>query len=142
MRYLQVFNQRLRELREVRQLSRGELATACGVDERTVEAWESRDASLRRYPTVAEIIDLCQRLDVTLEGLLDPDTLTDPGQLELPGLAFSNSDELTGAIDELERVLDGLHKTPRLDQEESELVRRFRKSSSENRRMILQLLGQ
>lgn len=141
MRYLQVFNRRLRELRELRQLSRGELAAACGVDERTVASWEARDSGVRSYPTVAEIIDLCQRLDVSLEGLLDPDALTDPGQLELPGLAFSNSDELTGAVDELERVINELQQAPQLDDQESELVRRFRKSSAENQRMILQLLG-
>lgn len=115
MRYLREFNQRLRELREARHVTRAEVAAACDTDERTVEAWESRDLSLRSYPSVPELIDLCQRLEVTLESMLDPDSLVDPGQLELPGLAFSNSDELSGAIDELERELARVRPLPDAD---------------------------
>lgn len=141
MRYLQVFNQRLRALRKVRHLSMGEIALACGVDEQTVVAWEAHEPGRRRYPGVAEVIDLCHYLGVGLEVLLDPETLADPGQMELPGLAFSGSDELSGALDELERVVNGLQEVERLDEEETELLRRFRKSSPESRQVILQLLG-
>ena len=112
MRYLQVFNRRLQELREARHLTRAEIAAACDTDERTVQSWESPNPSQRSYPSVPEIIDLCQRLDVNLEALLDPDTLADPGQMELPGLAFSNSDELIGAIDELEKELARVQPLP------------------------------
>jgi len=61
----------------------------------------------------------------------------DTGQLELPGLAFSNSNDLTVALDELEREIGRIQ----LSDEEAELLRRFRKATEDNRRMVLQLLG-
>ena len=45
--------------------------------------------------------------------------------------------ELTGALDELERQF--LKVQP--SEEEAELLRRYRSSSDENRRMVFQLLG-
>ncbi len=137
MRYMQTFWQRLREIREARQLSRGDLAELCDVDMALVDRWEESDARQRMYPTVNELIDVCRHLEVPLEDLLDTDLLENPGQLELPGLAFSNTDELAGALDELEKQFQRV----RPSEEEEELLRRFRKSSAEHRRMILQLLG-
>lgn len=138
MRYLESFWQRLKDAREARQLSRRDLAELCGVDVAIVARWEQVDARQRLYPAVDELIDLCRHLDVQLDSLLDADMVVDAGQLELPGLAFSNTDELTGALDELERQFQKI----RPSEEEAELLRRFRKSSAENRRMIVQLLGQ
>lgn len=137
MRYLETFWQRLKEVRETRQLSRRDLAELCAVDVVTVSRWEQADARQRLYPAVDELIDLCRYLDVPLEALLDTSELDNPGQLELPGLAFSNSDELVGALEELERQVERIQPT----EEEAELLRRFRRSTEENRRMILQLLG-
>ncbi len=61
----------------------------------------------------------------------------DSSQLELPGLAFSSSEDLTVALDELEQEINRIQ----LSDEERELLRRFRKATEDNRRMVLQLLG-
>lgn len=60
----------------------------------------------------------------------------DSGQLELPGLVFSNSNDLSVALEELEQEINRIQ----LSEEESELLRRFRKATEENRRRVLQLL--
>lgn len=137
MRYMQSFNRRLKQLRENRQLSRADLAELCGVEESLVTAWESADPKLRRYPGVAELMDICLRTDSSLEVLLDFGEAVDAGQLELPGLAFSNEGDLTESLSQLEKEINRLQ----LSDEEQKLLRRFRKTSSENRRMVLQLLG-
>ncbi len=137
MRYMETFWQRLKEAREARQLSRRDLAELCGVDLAVVTRWEHVDARQRLYPAVDELIDLCRHLEVPLEALLDTEMMVNPGQLQLPGLAFSNSDELTGALDELERQFMRVQPS----EEESELLRRYRNSTDENRRMIFRPLG-
>lgn len=137
MRYLQTFNSRLRQLREAERLSFQDVAEICGVEAAQVISWEASDARQRTYPDVSALLDFCIKTETPLEDMLD---LTEPGgggQLELPGLAFSNSDDLTSALKELEREIDRVQ----LSEEESELLRRFRKTTAENRRMILQILG-
>lgn len=62
---------------------------------------------------------------------------SDSGQLELPGLAFSNSNDLSVALEELEQEIN----RTRLSEEERELLRRFRKATADNRCRVLQLLG-
>lgn len=137
MRYLQNFNRRLRRMREEGHLSCWDVAQMCGVDEARVKSWEAVDARHRSYPGVGELLDLCLRTETPLEHLLDLDEAGDGGQLELPGLAFSNSDDLIVALKELEREIERVQ----LSDDEAELLRRFRKTSAENRRMVLQLLG-
>ncbi|MFN2359843.1 MAG: hypothetical protein ABR522_02035 [Marinobacter sp.] len=73
-----------------------------------------------------------------LEGLLELDDREDTGQLELPGLTFSDGDDLSAALAVLEQEISRVQ----LSEEEMELLRRFRKTSGENRRMILQILGE
>ena len=65
------------------------------------------------------------------------DEVGDEGQLELPGLAFSDGNDFTRALNELERELGRLQ----LSDEEAELLRRFRRTTADNRRMIMQILG-
>lgn len=137
MRYLQTFHRRLRTLRENAHLSREDVARICGVDEARVMGWEATDARQRGFPGVTELLDLCLRTDTPLEYLLDLDAENETGQLQLPGLAFSNSDDLGVALAELEKELGRLQ----LSEEEVELLRRFRKTNPENRRMIVQILG-
>lgn len=72
-----------------------------------------------------------------LEGLLELKYSEDTSQLELPGLAFSDGGDLTAAL----RVLEEEISRVQLSEEEMELLRRFRKTSDENRRMILHILG-
>jgi hypothetical protein len=67
----------------------------------------------------------------------EPEKPEDHGQLELPGIALDKSDELLDSLAELENELEKLQMTG----EEMELLRRFRRTSAENRRMILQILG-
>jgi len=59
------------------------------------------------------------------------------GQLELPGIALDKSDDLLVSLDELEEALEKVQLTA----EEAELLRRFRRTSAQNRRMVLQILG-
>ncbi|MBK1871776.1 MULTISPECIES: helix-turn-helix domain-containing protein [Marinobacter] len=137
MRYLQTFNSRLRQIREAGRLSSKDVAEICGVEEAKVVSWEASDARQRTYPDVSALLDFCIKTETPLEDMLD---LTEPGgggQLELPGLAFSNSDDLSTALKELEQEIDRIQ----LSDEEGELLRRFRKTTAENRRMILQILG-
>jgi hypothetical protein len=113
------------------------MAQLCGVDEARVESWEARDDRQRSYPSVNELLDVCIKTETPLENFLD---LGDPdggNQLELPGLAFSNSDDLAVALKQLEQEISRVQLTD----EEAELLRRFRRASTENRRMILQILG-
>lgn len=137
MRYLQTFNRRLRQVREAGRFSPWDVAEMCGVDEARVNSWEATDARQRSYPSVTELLDFCIRTETPLESMLDLDESPDGGQLELPGLAFSNSDDLSVALKELEQEVSRVQ----LSDEEVELLRRFRKTSAENRRMVLQILG-
>lgn len=138
MRYMESFNRRLRGVRERLSLSTAELAELCGVEEREILAWESSEPGRRGFPAVSELMDLCVCTETPLENLLDLGGQIDEGQLELPGLAFSNGGDLSKALDALEQELQKVQ----LSEEEVELLRRFRKSTAENRTMILQLLGE
>jgi len=137
MRYLQTFNRRLRQMREAGRLSCQDVAEICGVDEAQVISWEASDARQRTYPDVTALLDFCIKTETPLENLLDLAGSGDEGQLELPGLAFSESDDLSNALKELEQEINRVQ----LSGEEVELLRRFRKTTGENRRMILQILG-
>jgi hypothetical protein len=61
----------------------------------------------------------------------------DDGQLELPGIALDRSDELLESLGELEERLERMQLTA----EEAELLRRFRRSDANNRRMVMRLLA-
>lgn len=137
MRYLQSFYRRLRQIRENAQLTREDIASICSVDEATVAGWEDRDIRRRTYPGVTELLDFCLRTDTALDEVLDLDDTGDTGQMELPGLTFSRGDDLSTAINQLEKEIQRVQ----LSDEEAELLRRFRKTSTENRRMVLQILG-
>jgi hypothetical protein len=67
----------------------------------------------------------------------EPEKPEDDGQLELPGFALDKSDDLLVSLGELEEELERVQLTA----EEVELLRRFRRTTAENRRMILQILG-
>lgn len=60
------------------------------------------------------------------------------GQLELPGIAAPDkTDGLFLSLEVLEKQIERVQLT----EEEVELLRRFRKSDADNRRMVLQLLA-
>lgn len=137
MRYLQSFNRRLRRIREAGHWSLTDIADMCDVNEAEVRCWEAMDARKRLYPGVGELLDLCLKTETPLEDLLDMDEGADSGQLELPGLAFSNGDDLSAALRQLEQEISRVQ----LSEDEMELLRRFRKSDNDNRRMVMQLLS-
>lgn len=137
MRYMQSFYRRLKQVRDDRKLSQSDVARLCGVDEALVARWESPDPKHRCYPSVDELMDVCLRAETTLDTLLDFDDLVDAGQLELPGLALESGNDLADALLQLEKEIGRLQLT----EDEIELLRRFRKSTVENRRMVLQILG-
>ncbi|WP_166259569.1 helix-turn-helix domain-containing protein [Marinobacter salicampi] len=155
MRYMQSFNRHLKQLREARQLSRADVADICHVDEAQVANWEAFDPKHRRYPRIDHLMDICLRTETALDELLDFSDAADEGQLELPGLAFSSESDLAKPLAELEREIERFRETRKaekrkkgdlrnagpLSEEEAELLRRFRKTSAENRRMVLQILG-
>jgi len=140
MRYMHTFNRRLEQVRAGANLSLSDVAELCEVDEALVAAWESRDPAQRRFPGVAELMNLCLRTGTSLDSLLDLEDEAVEGQLELPGLAFSNADDLSQAVNQLEKEIGRLQPVSQLSEEEATLLRRFRKSSDENRRMVMQLL--
>lgn len=137
MRYMQSLNRRLRLVREDRKLSVSELAQLCGLEEHRLLAWESADPRRRAYPSVDELMDLCFRTETALEEWLDLADGQEAGQLELPGLAFGDGNELTHALVELEAVIARLQPGG----DEVELLAAFRKASSETRRAVMRKLG-
>ncbi|MEQ5834031.1 XRE family transcriptional regulator [Marinobacter sp. R17] len=137
MRYMTSFHRRLRVLRESRQLSVADIARLCDADERRVAGWESENPKTRTFPDIDELMDLCLKTETPLEALLDFEDAPDAGQLELPGLAFDSNADLGRVLEELEREIERLKPT----EEEMEMLRRFRNTTAENRRMVIQLLG-
>lgn len=137
MRYLQSFYRRLRQIRENAQLTREDVASICRVDEATVAGWETGNIRQRGYPGVTELLDFCLHTDTALDEVLDLDDTGDTGQLELPGLTFSRGQDLSAALKQLEQEIQRVQ----LSDEEADLLRRFRKTSAKNRRMVLQILG-
>ncbi|WP_227546081.1 helix-turn-helix domain-containing protein [Marinobacter fonticola] len=137
MRYMTSFHRRLKTLRETKQLSVSDLARLVETDERRVLSWESDNPKNRHYPDIDELMDLCLKTETPLDALLDFEDAPDAGQLELPGLAFSHDSDLSKALDALAEEIERLKPS----EQEMELLRRFRKTTAENRRMIIQLLG-
>ncbi|MBS3804750.1 MAG: helix-turn-helix transcriptional regulator [Oleiphilaceae bacterium] len=137
MHYMQSFNWRLRQLREARNLSQTELAAICHVEETLIVAWESPNPRRRSYPGVDQLVDLCLATDAPLDTLLDLPDAADLGQMELPGLTQTGDTDLTESLKRLEAELSRIQ----LSEEERELLRRFSKTSTENRRLVMKLLG-
>jgi transcriptional regulator with XRE-family HTH domain len=136
MKYLESFYKKLAIYRQKNNLSLEDIAVLCFVDDRTVANWESDQTKGRSYPTLSQLIDLCVGLNVSMDTFLDFEK-TDDGQLELPGLRFIDEGDLTCSLDllgkEIEKILPS--------EQEVELLRRFRKSDDENRKLIIQLMN-
>lgn len=137
MRYLQRFHRQLKQIRESLALSRADVAALCNTSDEEVASWEASDVRQRSYPNVAQLLDFCLRTETALDSVIDLTDGGETGQLTLPGFNLEEGNDLTGVLSELEREIDKI----RLTDEESEMLRRFRKTSDENRRMIIQLLG-
>ena len=141
MKYLRNFNQKLRDIRLQKKLSRTELAVMCGVSEETIRAWESMEEGGREYPEVDQLIDFCVKASVALEVLLDVDAGGSvERQLVLPGLDNEEHDDpvtrMLGALADLDDELESTLPT----QQERELLLRFRQCDDEKRTFIMQML--
>lgn len=137
MRYLQSFNRRLREFRDARRLTDSDVAALLRVDEAIIRYWEMEDERKRTYPSIDNLLDLCLKTETPLEHWLDLDGIPNGTQLDLPGLAMAEESDLGPLLEQLQ--LEMLRLIP--SEEEKELLRRFRRTSAENRRLILQLMS-
>lgn len=137
MKYLKHFNKQLKKIRESKRLTHVDIGEFCLVDPSVVEAWEASGQSMRCYPTLDNMLDLCFKMGVALEYFID---LPDPGhheQLELPGLAFVEDSDLDESLTLLDQQIDRLIPAD----DEQELLRRYRKSDSQSKELILQLIA-
>lgn len=136
MKYLENFHKQLSDYRHANNLSLEDISELCSVDSSTVASWEADNPVHRAYPNLAQLIDLCLGLNVALESFLNIQEV-DSGQLELPGLRFIEEGDLTSSLDELDKELEKIMPTDL----EIELLRRFRKSDEENKKLIIQLMS-
>lgn len=136
MKYLNDFHKRLSAYRQDNKLSPESIAEICDVDGKTVLSWESEDLSSRTYPNLPQVIDLCVALKVTLDAFIDIRD-AEGGQLELPGLRFIEEGDISGSLEILDKEIEKILPSS----QEVELLRRFRKSDEENRRLIIQLMN-
>lgn len=137
MKYLKHFNQQLRTFRETKRLSIEDVSNFCLVDESVVASWESEDGSVRCYPTLDNILDLCLKTGAALEYFLDLPDSRNRQQLELPGLTFIEDADLNESLEELGEHLDNVIPAD----DEQELLRRYRKSDAQSKELILQLIA-
>lgn len=137
MRYLQSFNRRLRQFRDARNLSQAELGKLVQVEAGIIDSWETEEGRRRTFPSVDNLLDLCLRTDTALAYWLDLEKELSARQLELPGLTCVEDSDLAPALERLQSEIS--QRLP--NQEELELLRRFRRTSAENRRLIIQLMS-
>ncbi len=137
MKYLSKFNLKIASIRKDKQLSAEDLAQLANVDASVVHTWEQANGDYRSYPSLDNLIDLCLNLGMSLDSFLDVEADVEEQQLELPGLRFIEEGDLAQSLDALQLEIEKLIPT----EEEIELLRRFRRSDEENRKLIIQLMG-
>ena len=137
MKYLRTFNERLRALRIKKKLSHADIAMFCQVDESLVTGWESHVDDQRCFPTIDQLLDLCIKTGVSLELFLDFEQNQNSGpQLDLLSFMDTETSDLNSALHELGEVLEAALP----DEQERDLLRRFRICDDEKREFIMQLL--
>jgi len=137
MKYLKRFNKQLKQFREGKRLSHQDIAKYCMVDPTVVEAWESPAEKARCYPTLDNLLDLCVKTGAALETFLDLPDAENRKQLELPGLAFVEDSDLNESLAQLDDQIEKLLPA----EDEKELLRRYRKSDQQSKKLILQLIA-
>ena len=137
MKYLRSFNRKLAKLMDEKNLDLEAVSVICSVEEAQVERWLTEVDARRAYPNLDQLIDLCLRTGASLETVLDIDVPDHGSQLELPGLAFVEDSDIARSLDVLARQIDKVVPT----EQEVELLRRFRRSTDENRKLIIQLMN-
>jgi transcriptional regulator with XRE-family HTH domain len=125
-------------LRRAKKLTLDDIARVCDVDKSLVVAWEASSASQRAYPSFDHIMDLYLKLGMDLLELIDLDAIhAHGGQIELPGLSDTDDEDLGHSLEALQEAIEDLMP----DEQERELLRRFRNADPERQRFILQLIG-
>jgi transcriptional regulator with XRE-family HTH domain len=137
MKYLKQFNQRLRKMRETRRLSQHDIAAFCLVDPSVVESWETEQGELRCYPTLDNLLDLCFKTGTALESFIDIPMPPAVRQLGLPGINLGDETDLADSLSDLDEQIARF--MPAAD--ETELLRRYRKSDPQTKELILQLIA-
>ncbi|UZE97650.1 helix-turn-helix domain-containing protein [Alkalimarinus alittae] len=137
MKYLRNFYKHLKQLREDKRLTEDDISVICQVDASVVRAWESEQPEKRCFPTIDNLIDLCLKTGTPLETLLALNYDREgEEQLELPGLAFIDEHDVNLSLDYLHNEIEKLLPT----EDEVELLKRYRRSDDENKKLILQLM--
>lgn len=138
MKYLSKFHKHLKQLREEKHLTIDDISVICQVDVTVVNAWESTQEDKRCFPSIDNLIDLCLKTGTQLDALLELNyDREDEEQLELPGLAFIDENDVNLSLDHLQKEIEKLLPTD----DELELLKRFRRSDDENKKLILQLMN-
>jgi len=137
MKYLKRFNQQLKITRQDKNLSHQDVAELCLVDPVVVETWELDDASKRRYPSVDNLLDLCFKTGLSLESFVDLPSLSSQDQLDLPGVSLKAETDLSDSLSQLDAEIERLIPS----EDEKELLRRYRRSDSQSKELILQLIA-
>lgn len=124
-------------MRENRRLSQQDIAAFCLVDPSVVETWESEQLNTRCYPSLPNILDLCFKTGTALENFVDMPEAPIERQLALPGISLGEENDLSDSLVELGEQIEKLIPTG----DEHELLRRYRKSDSQTKELILQLIA-
>lgn len=136
-KYLKNFHVLLKRFRERQHLSIQKVAEFCLVDSSVVSAWEAETDTQRCYPSLDNLLDLCFKTGASLESFIDIPGHKHSEQLDLPGLTVMEDGDLSETLAALDEQLDKMMP----DEEEMELIHKFRKSNKQNKELILQLIG-
>jgi len=137
MNYLRTFNQKLRDLRRNKKLTKADVALFCQVDEMLVDRWEAYAETQRSLPTLEQLFDLCIKSDTQLATLLEIESATDTHpQLDLLSIIDEGPSDIDAALSELGDALTAALP----DEQERDILRRLRNCDDEKRQFIMQLL--
>jgi len=136
MKYLKQFNDQLKSVRESKGLTLLNIAEYCLVDPSVVKTWESQDTSVRCYPSLDNLLDLCFSTGLALEKFIDLPSQQNDNQLDLPGISVSSEVDINASLSELDEAIDKIVPS----EDEIELLRRYRKSDQQSKELILQLI--
>jgi len=137
MKYLKQFNDQLKNVRERKGLTLLNIAEYCLVDPSVVKTWESQDASVRCYPSLDNLLDLCFSTGLALEKFIDLAPQQDDSQLDLPGISLNSDVDINESLSKLDEAIDKMVPSD----DEIELLRRYRKSDQQSKELILQLIA-
>jgi len=137
MKYLKQFNHQLKKIRESKNLSHRDIGDFCLVDPSVVESWESDSNAVRCYPSLDNLLDLCFKTALPLESFVDLPNKPNNYQLDLPGINANVEADLGDSLSELSERIERMIPS----EDEQELLRRYRRSDTQSKELILQLIA-